>query len=373
MLSSTVRRRRWFTLPGAVLLTFALVGQAAALAWGPPKALTTGTDVYFADLATAGGTALAVYAETDGEVSSIFARRSTDSGNTWKSPVLLANGIWPSVAGRGSNFDVVWRAPSGRLRYARSTDSGATFSAPVALTALGRYVSVPTVARGPNGVVAVAWEDVASGAIKVRVSVNGGVSFAPASTLSTAGEESGTAVAVGDGVIYVAYFAGSERIRIKRSFDGGASWSAAAVVTDNAWLSGVSLTAAGTRAYVAYTGPNTDTNIFRARYRATTDNGATWSSARALGPKTWTTYDPDISLQGGVARAAFTRCDFDFDVCVNERVYYRQQQIGSSWTAPERVSPTTLGEARTPRVGYTGKALVLYLGDFLPYVRAGSQ
>jgi len=113
-------------------------------------------------------------------------------------------------------------------------------------------------------------------------------------------------------------------------------------------------------------------NFFRARYRSTADKGANWSPIKDLAPTTWTTYDPDLTLQGSTVRATFTRCTPEFDICVSDRVFYRQRVIGSSWSSPVRASPSTIFEARVPHVGYTGKILMFYLGDTTPYVRAGT-
>src|SRR5919112_628522 len=63
------------------------------------------------------------------------------------------------------------------------------------------------------------------------------------------------------------------------------------------------------------------------------------------------------------SRAVFGRCAPEFDVCVDERVLYRQMPLGSSWSAPERVSPTGLFEARGPHVAKADKIMVFYLAD----------
>lgn len=372
MISPFNRRGRW-AVPGGLVLSLVIASEALALSWGPPIPLSATGEVNFGDLATAGGTALAAYVESD-VTDSLFTRRSTDSGMTWKAPVLLAsNGMFPAVAGYGSSFDVIWNTPNGRVRYARSTDGGASFSPSVLLSPLGRFTWRPAVARGPDGVVAVIWEDVASGAIKVRVSTNGGVSFGPASTLSTLGEEMGVGVAVGNGVIYAAYSTAFERLRLRRSTNNGQSWSAAVAITNALTDDGISLTAAGDRAFIAYTTTNNYPNqFFKVRYRSTANKGVGWSAQHDLAPASWTTSDPDIALQGGVVRATFTRCTTEFDICVDLRVFYRQRVLGSSWTSAERVSPTSLDEADRSHVGHSGKTLVFYIGDFRPYVRAGT-
>jgi hypothetical protein len=374
---SSLRGHRFLAVPGGLFLSLLLAGEVAAVTWNTPIALATGVDSYQGDLATASGNAVAIYgvsADATGQVNQVWARRSTTAGGSWGSPILLSNnGALPAIAGRGSNFDAVWNnATSGRVRYARSTNGGASFGSSVGLSPVGRFAWRPSIARGPGGVVAVVWEDVSSHAIQVRVSANGGSTFGSTRTLSMLGADSGTAVAIGDGVIYVAYSVGFGLLRIKRSLDNGATWSAPARVTDHAVDNGISLTAAASRAYVAFTGANAEPSFSRARYRSTSDRGANWSSVFDLAPATWSTFEPDLALQGGVLRAVFTRCTVDFDICINNRVFYRQRVIGSSWGAAVRASPTDFFDAEGPHVGYASKILVFYLGDTLPYVRAGT-
>lgn len=374
-------RLRWGALPGAVLLSLVLAGQSVAATWAAPFALTAWPSSVAGDLVTLGSSAaVAVYAEHPADFvgpSSVFARRTTDSGASWAAPTLLStDGSFPAVAGYGSSVDVVWNKGNGRIRYARSTDGGATFGSSIALSPLGRYAWRPSVARGPDGVVAVVWEDVQSGAVRVRVSTNGGAAFGAARTLATAGDELGVAAAVGRGVIYIAYHVGSDGLRVRRSIDAGATWGGAAVISNASTGEGIDITAAGHAAYVAYTVPNAAPNFSRIRYRATSNSGASWSSQRNLSPLTWTTAYPQIELKGGVLRASFLRCTPEFDICVDNRVLYRQSANGVSWAAAERVSPTSLWDAYPAGIGFAGKILALYTGigpsGDQPFVRAGT-
>ena len=189
-----------------------------------------------------------------------------------------------------------------------------------------------------------------------------------------AGSQSGVAVTNWRRRDYAAYSISEESLRLRRSLDDGANWEPAVRITDRAFLPGISLTAAGDDAFVGFTTLSNDPSaFFRARYRSTGNGGANWSSVQDLSPNSaWTTYDPDLALQGGVLRAVFTRCTPEFDVCVNERTFYRQMPLGSGWSGAERASPNSLFEARVPHVAYADKILVFYLGDFQPFVRAGT-
>jgi hypothetical protein len=366
-------RSRYLALPGALLLSVLLAGQTLAATWAPPVALTSADVVYQGDIAGAGTTAVAIYASADS--GKVMARRTTNSGSTWSAAVQLASvGMFPAIAGNGVSFYAVWNSSTGRVRHARSTNGGASFGASVALSPAGRYAWRPSIASDGAGRLAVAWEDYDSGEIKARVSLDGGASFGAAQTVATGGIGAGTAVAIGDGVLYVAYSAGPSAVRVKRSLNWGSSWSAPTRVTGALAAIGISMTAAGSQAYVAYAADSSYGS--KVRYRRTTDKGATWSAQMDLGPPTWTTYEQHLALQGGVLRATFTRCKLEVDVCIDERVFYRQSSNGTIWSTSERVSPTGLWDAYSGRVTHAGKILALYVGDSAaganPYVRVGS-
>jgi hypothetical protein len=350
--------RRCLAAPVAVALSMLLAAQATAAAWSPPKALTSSGDAWGTGLVTL-GTSTAVAAFEDG--GRIFVRRSTDGGMNWASRLrLTTSGYESDIAGRGSNVDVVW-VQNDRVRYARSTNGGASFGSSVALSPTSQWAAYPRVARGPNGRVVVAWHDFLAGAIRVRVSKNGGSSFAAAKKLAStpqAWEPLRPAVAVGKGVIYVAYFLDETRLRVRRSVDSGATWSAATKIADNATVYGwAELTASGSQAYVAYTAENATAIWVRAR--RTANKGSSWASATNLSPSTDnTSIYPVISLAGGVARAAFTRC---LDVeCMTAGVFYRQSSDGTSWSAVEPVPTGTAPVALADGIGYAGRIVVLF-------------
>jgi len=344
-------------------MSIVLAGNVSAASWSAQTHLSS-NDGSSVDVATINSTtAVAVYEESDefGDSTGLFRRRSVDGGVSWGVPLLLAShGALPAVAANGMNVDVVWNSPNGRVHYASSTDGGATFGASKPISPFGRFAWRPAVARGPGGIVAVIYEDVQNGNVAVRVSTNGGATFAAADIVTNDGDEMGVAVAVGNGVIYAAYSIGFENLRIRRSLNNGATWGAQQVVTNDAWDDGISLTAAGTHAYVAYTVSNDFPQFGQAVFRRTVNSGADWSSQRALGPADWSTSDPDVGLAGGVLHGVFTRCTPEFDICPDERVFYRRSTTGTSWGTPIRVSPTSLFEAFSPSVG-SHRAVVTYI------------
>jgi hypothetical protein len=369
MLARTTRRTG-ASIITATLLSLVLASQAVAATWYQPVPLTSSGRAVAGGLVTLGSSkAVAVY-ENNGR---IVVRRSTNSGATWLSPLRLAdNADAPAIAGKGTSVDVVW-AKSERVRYARSTNSGTSFRAPMALSPKNKLVMAPTVARGPNGLVIVAWLQVnslndlggdAPWNVRVRVSTNGGASFGTARTL---GQGWQVVAAAGNGVAYVAFdgfrspMSSDPVIQVHRTVDGGASWKAPAHLSVKTLLRGMwgmSLTAAGKQAYLAYTDTIDDdgeTPLW-IRYRRTTDKGKTWSAARDLTSRTGQdTFDPQISLKGGVVRVAFAR-----GPGFAQTVYYTQSGNGLTWTPMEKV---TVGvDEHAAGVGHATRIIVLYTG-----------
>jgi hypothetical protein len=358
-----VRLRTSLSLGGALLLSLLLAGQSLAATW-TAQPLTSSGNAWAGGLVTLGSsTAVATYQDN----GAVFVRRSTNSGATWKAPLRLAASGWnPAIAGRGTNVDVVWEkwtSTNPVIRYARSTNSGGTFRASVRLSPKAAFAYYPSVARGPNGRVAVAWlEPTSSGSrLRIRVSTDGGASFAKAKTLATSENLSEQAVAVGKGAIYAAY-TDDTGLRVRRSTNSGSTWSSARLIATDATgdFGPPSITAAGGAAYVAYTA-FAEPDVW-VRYSRTTDKGATWTSPVNLSPRNGPVSGvPTISLQGGVARVAFASC-LDQE-CNTWAVFYRQSSNGTSWTAAEMVSvPTITPRAGPAGLGYAGKVIVLYTG-----------
>jgi hypothetical protein len=356
--------RTSLSLAGAVLLSLLLAGQSLAATWSV-KPLTSSGNAWAGGLVTLGSsTAVAVYEDS----GAVFVRRSTNSGATWKAPLRLAASVGtPAIAGRGTDVDVVWMKSTSIttsvIHYARSTNSGDTFRASVRLSPKTAFAYYLSVARGPNGRVAAAWvEGTGSGTrVRIRVSTDGGASFAKAKTLATSSGMSRLAVAVGKGAIYAAY-TDATGLRVRRSTNSGSTWSSARLIdsVDAGHFGDPSITAVGGAAYVAYTAL-AGLDVW-ARYSRTTDKGATWTSPANLSPRSGPrSLQPSISLQGGVVRVVFGR-DLDPDGLTGA-AFYRQSSNGTSWTAAEMVSVPTITPTAWPvGVGYSGKVIVLYIG-----------
>jgi hypothetical protein len=315
-------------------------------------------------------TAVALYADSfEEEGSRIYIQRSTDAGATWQAPQYLGNdGLYSAIAGSGTNVDIVWwdggfTTPGvSLLRYRHSSDSGTTFPAPIDL-ATGSYPAdfyVPAVARRGD-VVAAIWEDHQPGLIRVRVSTNGGISFGAATDLATLSADGAwPVIAVGNGVIYAAYFADDTHVNMRRSLDNGTTWEPAVELAADAYsgnLKALSLTASARHAYLAYAAQGGGSKWVR--YRRTINLGASWTPAADLSdPSGNKEYQPSIDLHSGVVRVVYVECLIS--TCNRSVVKYRESSDGTTWTPAETASLTTTRWAVPDGVGYAGQVIVLY-------------
>lgn len=362
-----------FSIALGVALSALLAGQSLAAQWAQPVAMTSSGEAFAGGIV---GLPSSVVVAVFADVEKVLVRRSSDSGATWGSATeLSSNGGEPAISGRGVKVDVVWRqdATSAQvIRYARSADGGASFAASVALSSSLGSGWFPKVARGPDHRVAVTWfdnSDYLNPTIRVRVSRDGGVSFGRETILASGVSDNGPAVAVGTGVIFVAWTDGGV-LRVRRTTDSGATWSPARVIARE--VGEPSITARGATAYLAFTSsPN------GARFARTTDHGSSWSSPGYVSPRNGKpAFRPEISLHHGVVRVVFTRF---VDLATRERaIYYRESTDGTRWTKAERVSVSATPSVSPLGVAFAGNVAVLYAGGsddleaFDVYANAGT-
>ena len=369
----SITKRASLAAPLAVLLSLLISAQATAVTWSPRVRLTSSGTAFGQGLVTLDSSNAVVLYDAGPHV---YVRRSTDSGVTWKPRLRISDnsgrGLFADIGGRLGAVDVVFEdedvtADDSTLSYRRSMNSGATFDPAVPLRSLtADDVFAPAVGRGPAGVVAVAWHELFTNTIRARVSTDGGVSFGPQQTLATV---SGTwmhppAVAVGDGVIYVAYFIDGTHIRLRRSLDDGATWRSPVTLGNNGsefhTIDTMTATAVGTKAYVGFT--VTDGSSTWTRYRRTTNRGGTWSAQIDIAPPSSNpSLAPKLALQGGTLHAAYEQCLVPS--CNGSKVMYRSKTATTAFTTPEQASHAAPDWATPMGVGEAGRVIVAYLAD----------
>jgi hypothetical protein len=358
-------KRVVLSLPIAALLSLVLATQVlAAHTWSARIPITT-SGLGDGVVALNGTVAVTAYEEWNGSTYELKVRRSTNSGASWGAAKRLSTDAYTAgLAAVNPYVDVVW-SENGRVRYARSVDGGITYATPMALSPKGGSADNVSVARGPAGVVVIGWQDDMKNFAKARVSIDGGLTFGAITTFSTSVPDMGTSVAVGSGVVYVAYKTTYSDLQVVRSTNGGVTWSSPTTVTTD----GIGMTfqfylsASGSEAFIAFVDHNTFKSGGTIRYRHTTDNGVTWGSARQLSPARWVVEYPRIEFHDGVLRAAYGR-----QTNSGFGVYYQQTRDGLKWSAAELLD----SGSSAPYVTYAGRIIVTVQVSGADYVHIGS-
>lgn len=330
----------------ALALAIITASPALALTWDG-EAQLTGRVIYKPEILRTGATsAVAVWLGPDAQ---LYARRTSDVGVNWTLPVKLglSNGIVPAASGSGRYVDVAFvrrvvsstGAVSWPLYYRRSTNGGDSWGGAKLLTSSGASVADQDVARHANGQVTVVWAGLYTGNIYIRTSNDYGASFGSAIQVGrTNNSEPGRrtiyradpAIAIGDGVTYLAYTSAHDTISVRRSLNRGTTWSGAVVLNSHA--SGFhSAAAAGAWAVVGFT--STDTGAPQAYYHRTLTRGSSWSGKRYVQSGGQISFDPQFTTHGGTLGVVYKHGP------LRAPIKYRQSRnLDAPWTTPTQVS-----------------------------------
>jgi len=378
------RRRVTVATLLSVGLSLVIATSALAVTWGTSRNLTSsGAGLTFPDsiVSTTGTSAAAIYENRNGSVRGVFIRRTSDAGANWTGSVLLSSvlggigGEAPAAASAGTIVDLVWLEGSDCIhggcivRYRRSMDGGLSWTPPRTLSRTADppdSPGLPRVARR-GSIVVVTWTSLNSGIVRVRTSLDGGLSWAGAGLGRTSSRpyapaplrEAFPVPAIGSGVIYVAYYGSFGALQVRRSTDNGTTWLPATTLATNGngWFPDIA--ASGRTAVVGW-GAMSSTDTWSA-FRRTTSRGSTWASARQLAPRTGPpSYEPTLTYQGGLWIATYTRCVLED--CVKSAIYHRDSPDGSTWGPVTRVSQGSLGQAFTGGATLAGKQIVAFTG-----------
>jgi len=218
--------------------------------------------------------------EDGGDISFI---KSTDNGDTFPGPVIdlsasAANSIRPQIAAEGSDVYSIWREGVDGIFFRNSTDGGATFpDAPVDLNNGGGTNDEVQIAVSGNSVYAV-WREAFF--IFFINSTDNGDSF-PFTPEQIGGiVSSKPQIAVSGNNIYIIWIE-IQDIKFSRSTDGGATFSAPVDIgnTGPAALPAPQLAVDGNNVYVVWRDDTSGNGDIK--FRASTDNGATFTPAVA--------------------------------------------------------------------------------------------
>lgn len=310
---------RLAALVAGVLLVLLAAQPVMALSWGGQVRLSSEAVYRPQILRTGPSRAIALWQVGD----QIKVRRTADGGTTWTSTVTVTSGINLDFAASalGSKVDLAYtkkvRNSDGfvsiRLYYKRSEDGGATWQTATRLTSTTSRIMDQDVSRAPNGRVSVVWTGYSTGNLYVRSSTDDGGSFGSARFVGhttnwepgrTVTYRSDPKIAIGTGVIYVAYTSARDTLAIRRSTNLGSSFSAATVLSTHA-TDKPAMVASGSHAVIAYT--STASGAMKAMIRRTADKGAHWTASKTItshGTGQFST-TPQLAYRAGVLAVTF--------------------------------------------------------------------
>ena len=323
---------------------------AGRIAWDGEVRLFAGATGEAGIVRTGAASALVVW--EDGRA--VYARRTADGGRTWSPRSTLVSGVehYPSVAGVGRDVDLAYvqsvRCPTDgsrarRLFYRRSADGGETWGPARAMTSACSQIADQDVARHAGGRVSVVWTGLYSGQMFTRTSTDGGTTFGSARSAGRTGNSepgprtfygADPALAIGDGVMYLAYTAGPDVLAVRHSRNGGATWSSPVQFAASTGPAFASLVAAESRAILGYS--STASGHSLATYRRTVDRGGTWSGPRPLVPATREEFSssPRFAYQQGLLAALVKHGSPG----ASPVWHLQSTDFGATWSARSRVS-----------------------------------
>jgi hypothetical protein len=355
-MSRQFRRALAIVVASAVFLQGA-AGHASALNWTANRAVTQSRNALARHGLAISGTSRfhLAYAEATGGIQRVMYRRSTNRGATFRTPVTISSpdadyAFNPSISAQGPHLQIVWqedRDDDTDMWLRRSSDHGATWKARQLMSS-GGTAGAPTVVRDSSSRVVVAWTNRRNGDLVIRRSTNGGATFGSRKVVATTTNRpfgsSGPRdalpqLALGTGVMYLAYYSSGSTLKVRRSTNGGKSWSSASTIATDAYGAvDLSIAANGSVAGIGFA-RLTATNVF-AMVRRTATKGVSWTAPVILSGKSKPpSFPPKLQISGSTWRAAFERCGGDS--CGTSKVVYRQSSNGGASWGSEMVASKT--------------------------------
>ena len=314
-----------------------LLAHVEATDWSPYTQLTTdpGWDIDPSIVQTTDETIWVVWASDRERVQNdIYYKTSTNNGASWTDDVRLtfadpAEDIAPSIIQTADGtIWVVWvsdRTGNYELFYKTSTDNGTSWTTDAQLTSNPSLDWNPSIMQHQNGTIWVVWESDREGPgdIYYKTSHDYGSTWSPEKRLTTdpSWDLDPDIIQAYNGTIWVvwtSYRTGNYEIFYKASTDNGASWSPETQLTENKGFNEAPsiIQARDCSLWIAWQSDRKG-NQYDVYYTTSTDYGSTWSTDTQLTTDNADDMSPTImnSHEGRMWVAwASARIDDQFDL-----------------------------------------------------------
>lgn len=303
----------------------------------------------------------------------VYYTRSFDAGVTWDSAVRVSPGdsnriFGATIAAAGSDVHVAWEGRNnGSLWYRRSTDGGTTWRPETALVESPRGCGTPFLAADGDRV-GLAWGDGRdgnyNGELYYKQSGDAGRTWTEDQRLTT-GQDSvldkEPSLFVRGSHRYLAWTrshwrTGVTQVWFMRSTDDGASWQPRVRVTGDTTRQEQPMVAA-TAAALHLCWQDGRPGGYGVYYRGSTDNGASWGAERWLTDSTYGTDYPAIAAAGGNVHVVF-RANHSGQLVVD---YRGSTDNGATWSADTTLS--SVAGMGTANLAATGSRAHILLYD----------
>jgi len=367
------------TMRKSMLVVVCLLSVAMTLgaAWTQKRLTNNTKDSENPAIASSGSNVYVAWSDEIFEVNyDIYFRSSTDYGATWQTAKRLTNNAGdsdhPAIAANGSDVFVVWDddtyAGNSEIFFRKSTDGGATWQAAKRLTNNAGDSSHPAIATSGSDVFAVWVENTAGNCeIYLRKSTDGGATWQTAKRLTNNGGHSvEPVIAVNSPDIYVVWkddtYATNDEIFFIKSTDDGATWQTAKRLTNNTGDSCFPTIAVnGVNVYVAWR-DNTP-GVSEVYFKRSTDEGATWKIAQQL---TNTASEYYSSYPALAASGSNVFLVHENDTPGNAEVYFKKSTDGgATWPISQRLTNNT-GDSWFPAIVVNDSKIYVVWQDDTP-------
>ena len=340
----------------SILVVVCLLSVAMTLgaAWTTKRLTNTTGYSGWPDIAVDGSNVYAVWYDHSSGNNDIYFRRSTNGGSGWQTAKKLttnaADSSYPAIAVDGSNIYAVWQdnTPGNyEIYFRKSTDGGATWLTARKVMSTTGESSYPAIAVSGSNVYVV-WNDNTPGnwEIYLRRSTDGGATWQTYKRVTNSAMASTFPAVAVDGsnvhVVWEDYAPGNFEIYFTKSTNNGATWQTAKRLSITASTSYVpSVAVDGANIHVVW--EDITPGVFEIFFRKSADGGATWQTTRKLTNNSNGSYSPDIAVNGSNV------CVVWFNIWCD--IYFKKSaDSGATWQTAEMLTIGNTGCSLSPRI-----------------------